>query len=293
MKTYLGLQQLCLLVDEKKRLDDALVLIGQEDLPSLYGHTVVGCRILLLLCKGEMNISINDDRTCICGCEFLDILEGTKVRFGSISPDAELYCMFTTRSFIMDSLQGIMPRPQDYLFKILMNPLLKLSGSVCDILRTQVLLLKAMLSDLGHHYREEMIKLYMKGFSLELGNFFMSEGDRGAHSRNLSRKDTLMLGFMDLVWKNYRQTREVSFYAREMCITPKHLSRVVKEASGKSPHEIIAGEAMSLALQLLRYDGMSVQQVAEVLHFSDLAAFSKFFKKHMGMSPAVYRKEKL
>ena len=58
-----------------------------------------------------------------------------------------------------------------------------------------------------------------------------------------------------------------------------------------SPHDIIAGEVLSLAVQLLQNDNMLIQQVADVLHFSDQAAFSKFFKKYIGMSPVEYRKE--
>ena len=81
------------------------------------------------------------------------------------------------------------------------------------------------------------------------------------------------------------------FRSRELCVTPKHLSRVVKECSGMSPHDIIAGEVLSLAVQLLQNDNMLIQQVADVLHFSDQAEFSKFFKKYIGMSPVEYRKE--
>ncbi len=34
----------------------------------------------------------------------------------------------------------------------------------------------------------------------------------------------------------------------------------------------------------------TVQQVADMLHFSDQSTFGKFFKKHMGLSPMEYRK---
>ena len=45
-----------------------------------------------------------------------------------------------------------------------------------------------------------------------------------------------------------------------------------------------------MAAQLLQNNSFLVQQVADILHFSDQAAFSKFFKKYVGMSPAEYRK---
>ncbi|WP_233552114.1 helix-turn-helix domain-containing protein [Parabacteroides sp. AF48-14] len=41
---------------------------------------------------------------------------------------------------------------------------------------------------------------------------------------------------------------------------------------------------------LLKAPQATVQQVADVLHFSDQSTFGKFFKKHMGISPMEYRK---
>lgn len=41
----------------------------------------------------------------------------------------------------------------------------------------------------------------------------------------------------------------------------------------------------------LRNPSLSVQQVAEMLGFSDQSAFGKFFKRECGMSPVQYKKE--
>jgi AraC-like DNA-binding protein len=35
-----------------------------------------------------------------------------------------------------------------------------------------------------------------------------------------------------------------------------------------------------------------MESIAEQLHFADPATFSRFFKKHTGMSPTVFRKSK-
>lgn len=167
-----------------------------------------------------------------------------------------------------------------------------LQEAEAEILSRQAALVAGAVSDKGHRYREELVKVYFKAFSLNLSNIVLNKYDiRPSRPQDgMKKKDSLISGFMELVWKNFLENREVSFYARELCVTPKHLSRVIKENTGKSPHQIIAGEVLALAVQLLQNDDMLVQQVSDILHFSDQAAFSKFFKKYMGTSPAEYRK---
>ncbi|MDM8307733.1 helix-turn-helix domain-containing protein [Phocaeicola barnesiae] len=42
---------------------------------------------------------------------------------------------------------------------------------------------------------------------------------------------------------------------------------------------------------MLEDERIPVGQIAEELHFSDQASFSKFFKKQMKMAPMLYRRK--
>ena len=125
---------------------------------------------------------------------------------------------------------------------------------------------------------------------MEFGNILFHEQGWQIPEQSLAKRDLLMSDFMNLVWEHFKEKREVSFYAKELCVSAKHLSRVVKSATGYTPHEIISREVMGLAMQLLRNEGIMVQQISDILHFADQAAFSKFFKKYMNMSPSEYRR---
>ena len=81
----------------------------------------------------------------------------------------------------------------------------------------------------------------------------------------------------------------LKFYADSLYITPKYLIHVVKNVSGKTPGELIQEALIAHAKLLLKNLNNSVSSVADELHFSDQASFSKFFKKHTGMSPLSYR----
>ena len=290
MKT-LNMQQLCSFAQDDQKIEGKFALLTVNDSAMLHKFRVIGCRIMLLVFSGSMEAEVNGKNVVMERCDFLDILEGTSFSLSSGSPDLDFYCVLTSREFIVEVLQNIVPGPKDYFSLLLVNPVLRLSANATAKLFKQLRLVDDALSDLGHNYRTEMVRTYFKGFALELGNLLIREQHLPVlDKQTLAVKDTLMANFMDLVWKNFRERREVSFYAKELCVSTKHLARVVKSCTGKTPHEVIDAEVLGLAIQLLKNEEILVQQVADILHFTDQAAFSKFFKKYIKMSPSEYRR---
>ena len=289
---HIGLQQITDSVDESHRIDGELVLMDTDDIARLSGYDIIGCRLIVLVADGEIDAAINGHAVSLEKNDFVDILEGTRLRFGHVSPGTEAVCIATTRKQIMDALLGTVTRIQNYILKILTEPVLHLEHREAVILMRQARLMASAFSDMSHRYRSELARVYFKAFILELSNMLTGkyENDMESYTANLKKRDMLIAGFMELLWKHLPADKEVAFYAKELCVTPKHLSRAIKAGTGKSPHEIIAGELLALAMQLLRNDNILVQQVSDYLHFSDQAAFSKFFKKYTGTSPAEYRK---
>ena len=290
MKT-LNMQQLCSFAQDDQKIDGKFVLLTANDAAMLQKFRVIGCRVMLLVFSGTVEAEVNGKSVVMERCDFLDILEGTSFSLSSGSPDMDFYCVLTSREFIVEVLQNIVPGPKDYFSLLLVNPVLRLSANATAKLFKQLRLVDDVLSDLGHNYRTEMVRTYFKAFALELGNLLIREQHLPVlDKQTLAVKDTLMANFMDLVWKNFRERREVSFYAKELCVSTKHLARVVKSCTGKTPHEVIDAEVLGLAIQLLKNEEILVQQVADILHFTDQAAFSKFFKKYIKMSPSEYRR---
>ena len=107
-----------------------------------------------------------------------------------------------------------------------------------------------------------------------------------------NRQDTILRSFLKLVWRYYKSEHNVDFYAGRLCISSKHLSRVVKERLGKTPYAVIRDELLQQATELLRTSKKTVQDISSELNFSEIAAFCKFFKKHTGLSPTSYRLQK-
>ena len=81
----------------------------------------------------------------------------------------------------------------------------------------------------------------------------------------------------------------MGFYARQLCITPKYLTTLIKRISGLSVSEWIDNYVIIEAKTLLKYSTMSIQEIAYYLNFPNQSFFGKYFKNHTGMTPTAYR----
>ena len=83
----------------------------------------------------------------------------------------------------------------------------------------------------------------------------------------------------------------MGFYAEQMNITPKYLSSVIKDISGKTAARWIDEYVILEAKTLLKYSGMSIQEIADALNFSTQSFFGKYFKQHTGCSPSRFKRQ--
>lgn len=97
--------------------------------------------------------------------------------------------------------------------------------------------------------------------------------------------------FKRLLQKNFLEIRKVEQYADMMHLSPKHLSDMVKEATGKSPKQLINDVILLEAKVLLGSTGKTITEIAHTLKFQDQAHFSHFIKQHAGCSPLQLRKK--
>lgn len=102
--------------------------------------------------------------------------------------------------------------------------------------------------------------------------------------------DALSKEFMKLVKDNFRSERQLRFYSDKLCITPRYLSRVVKECTGFSAADWIERYVVLEARALLKSTNMTIQQISDDLNFPSQTFFGKYFKRRVGMSPKAYRR---
>ena len=106
-----------------------------------------------------------------------------------------------------------------------------------------------------------------------------------------SRADTLYNGFIRLLNEDGGRHRTVSYYADRLCITPKHLSKVVREKTQTRALEIINRHAIGLIKLDLKLTDIPIRQLANKYGFDNFSFFCQYVKSHLGLTPKEYRQQ--
>ena len=95
--------------------------------------------------------------------------------------------------------------------------------------------------------------------------------------------------FKALLESNFNKEIQPSFYADQMGVSPNNFSKICKHLFLKSPSTLIQERVILKAKKLIRLSYKSIKQVAVELNFDDENYFSRYFKKHIGVTPSSFR----
>lgn len=138
-------------------------------------------------------------------------------------------------------------------------------------------------------YKNEIIETLFSTFIYQLGNIISHE--RKISKEKMTRTQEIAFAFIHLVSTNYHKEKSVEFYAKNLQLSTRHLTVVLKNALGKSASEIISEFIINDAKAQLSSTSKPINEIARELQFSDQYSFSHFFKKHENMSPSQYRNQ--
>ncbi len=101
----------------------------------------------------------------------------------------------------------------------------------------------------------------------------------------------LLQRFEALVEQHFLEHWGVADYARNLSISPTHLSRVLRQATGAPATQLIDARLMREARRRLAYTNLRVATIAYALGFAEPAHFSRVFARTMGVSPRGFRQQ--
>ncbi|MFT4053101.1 MAG: helix-turn-helix domain-containing protein [Novosphingobium sp.] len=96
-----------------------------------------------------------------------------------------------------------------------------------------------------------------------------------------------LVGFRRLIEAHLREHRSVTWYAEQLAITGKTLTRICRRSLDCTPTELIHARLLLEARRLLGFTNANIAQVAEQLGFSDPSYFSRFYQRMAGYRPIV------
>ena len=245
--------------------------------------------LMVLVLEGASEIALDYVPYTIGANSFTIIMPTHTIQLNKISEDFKGKLLVISREFIDEcNTAKRSPSMANYM-QLRKNPCTTFEPQETELVDNYIELLRSKIKNRTHFFQKEVMQNAFVAFLLEIANIFMGKKD-GLLMPALSRKEELFEQFLQLLFEHCKEQHVVTFYAEKLFITPQYLSLILKELTGKSANKWIDDALIVEAKILLKAPQATVQQVADMLHFSDQSTFGKFFKKHMGISPMEYRK---
>ena len=137
-----------------------------------------------------------------------------------------------------------------------------------------------------HRYLHEVLRTLFTQFVLDLMDAMAQNIGPGQVSERTTEQ---FIAFMRLLTKHFIEHHDIGFYAEQLHITPVHLSRIVRQVTGRTVVDYINQMLMMEASWLLQTTNLSIAAIAERLHFADQSSFGRFFARMKGIAPQAYR----
>jgi len=271
-------------------LSDDLVITSMvpSQNPSAEYPVVLDGFTALIIMSGEATIAVDMQNYDVRQNTIVILSPESIVRTIRCTANAMAYVLSFSKAFVNDIQIDISTSLPVYM-RFGKTPCLQVSQRDVDEIRQVFQLIKTMLQSDKEQYRNEIIRsLFTAAFYIITE---LNQRDRHAEYKQ-GRGEVLFEQFMELLSQYNKRERNVSFYAGKMNITPKYLSSVVKDVSGKTAARWIDESVILEAKTLLKYSDMSIQEIAYHLNFSTQSFFGKYFKQHTGTSPSRYKRKR-
>ncbi len=266
---------------------------------SIFSHPFrVNCYMAVFCSSGSISCMLNMNEYTLSKNMLMVITPGNIVRI--TSPDLEQALSNASFTFVAVSVDYISNSGLDFnsLFSeamaLMQNPCIKIKDSELRLLSDYIDLIYKITNSTAKYVRES-VSAIMSSVFYQFASYF-DDYLRDEHTRTVAAPDNsrhrrMFEAFIKLVKDNHNSERMVGFYADKLCVTPKYLSKIVREVSGRSAPKWIDGFVIMSAKSMLKYSDMTVKEISIELNFPNQSFFSKFFKSQTGLTPNEYRTE--
>ena len=250
--------------------------------------------IIFFLRRGHFRVDLNLNTFELKEHSVLMVVPGNIVKLSSPVDsrlvDTELIFALVSREF-MSGIRFDFNKVFQEGLHMWDNPCISLDGDDLKLAEDYFNLARTIVISHRNNKLEVMGSL-LTSFLYVLVDFWMARLSvaQKQESRSSARMNQVFERFIALVTEYHTTERGMAFYADKLCLTPKYLSKLVKQATGRSAPDWIDSFVILEAKNLLKYSDKTIKEIVFALHFPNQSVFYKFFKTHTGMTPSQYRK---
>ncbi|MDR3329280.1 MAG: helix-turn-helix domain-containing protein [Prevotellaceae bacterium] len=264
--------------------NDFILLDNPIITPSLNHPFKVDVTIAIICTKGTMKGTTNlKPHTSKAPC-FIIILSDQILQNEYVSEDFEGFFVVMSKRFTEDLFRDAQDR-FSLLRSVQDTASFTLNEQEMEAMMSYYTMMKRAIGAKDNPYRMEMARHLTKAFFYGIGFYIHKK----AEGKTKTKHELFVETFLGHVKAHYKEQRGVEFYADKMCLTPKYLSKVIKENSGLSANDWVDNYVVLEAKALLKSTGMTIQQISDELNFPSQSFFGKYFKRLVGMPPSEYK----
>lgn len=237
--------------------------------------------VIAFIDSGSAKFRMNDTDYHLMTNDQMLVLPQQEVLITHLSDDIHVRFVLLSHDFV-----NYITTDDTYLFIqfIRNNPVLHLQEHVTNAFCSCYDLIRATLLQTDNPYRRQMLQHIVKAF---IYGIVYSIQPNVPVVR--TREEEITYRFMDLVDRRYREQHELSFYANELHLTAKYVSKCVRLTTGKSALSCIIERLIRQAKAMLMLRQNTISHIAYELGFPDQSTFGKFFRRYEGISPSAWR----
>ncbi len=250
--------------------------------------------IIFFLKKGHFTIDVNLNSYELRENSLMIQVPGNIIKVTKFNEerlgDAEMIFVLISKEFMSGIRFDFLKVFQDSM-RLLDNPCITLDEFQIALANDYFNLARKIISAPFTNKREIIGSLLtsLTYLSTDVWKQKIDEARKKTDSQHNARLNQVFERFIALVNEYHCSERGMAFYADKLCLTPKYLSKLIKQASGRSAPDWIDEFVILEAKNLLKYTNMAIKEIVFQLHFPNQSVFYKFFKAHTGMTPSEYR----
>lgn len=259
-------------------MSDSLEGLGSAELGDYLSHA--------LCTAGSCTFRFNGSQFELKEGDLMIVRRGNMVEDIVPSPDFKVRNLYVSAQFVElctpQSNYGMTGQ-----LALFINPVMRLDTEQRFVCERDFRWIDWRLSQQNHKFYGELVINAVQSVILDFFDFHSTLNSRETIS---TQSASLMNRFLAMLENgDYRQHREVTYYADVLCVTPKYLSEVSKRVSGYAANYWISRYTSLDISRLLRDKSLTLVQISDMFGFSSPTYFSRYVQRTLGVSPSQYR----
>ena len=248
----------------------------------------VSMNAIVICTEGKVQGMMNGTLMEFCKNQVAIIPQNITVTDVMVSPDFNLKAMFLTNRILQSFLREKMNIWNDMMFIHRHHIVTMDEDEILFYTHFYDMLTLAIARGKSNPFHTDIIQSLLRSAILGLcgslkQNIEVPSSATGGGMHYFQR-------FLDLLNNSPLKHRTVEAYANELCITPKYLSVVCKNNSGKTASKWIAEQVDEEIRYYLRHTDLGIKQICNQMGFPNPSFFGKYVKTRFGMTPLQLRK---